>query len=61
MESTELRCPHCRETQYDTWEIGDGRDGNHNARCEECGKRFGITRRTEVWFTTVKRPRKETP
>lgn len=54
-ESTEMMCPYCGATQFDTWEYGDGKEGDFTARCDDCRKAFYFNRRIEVWFTTTKR------
>lgn len=49
----EIKCPYCEQAQMDPWDLYD-EDGDYECECQECGKRFAFTVKTEVWATSRK-------
>lgn len=47
--TVEITCPHCGYEEGDSWEHEEGED-----TCGDCGRRFNISRYTEVTYTTTK-------
>lgn len=48
--NSEIICPHCDYTYYDSWELED--DGEMN--CESCGKEFYVEKDITVTYSTSK-------
>ena len=54
MEATygsHLKCPHCGYEDPDSWELGDGGEGDGETECGRCGKPILWSRHVSVSYT----------
>ena len=49
-------CPHCGFEDRDSWEIGDGEEGDFDVDCSSCDKPFRCSRHITVRYTTKTQP-----
>lgn len=49
----EIVCPHCGYESPDSWEVGDGEDGDLGRQeCGDCGKPFYAARHIRITYLT---------
>jgi hypothetical protein len=52
--TTHAICPHCGYEDKDSWEIGDGGEGDFEVDCGHCDKPFLCSRQVSVYYSTKK-------
>jgi hypothetical protein len=49
-----LVCPHCGHKHDDSWEMGNGEEGDWDDECHSCGKALRAQRHITVKYSTEK-------
>ena len=47
-------CPFCGYEDHDSWEIGDGGEGETSVNCGSCDEEFLVSRHISVSYSTCK-------
>lgn len=50
----EAVCPFCGEEQGDSWELGNGGEGDGKTTCGSCDREFHWSRHVSVSYSTMK-------
>lgn len=48
-------CPYCGFIDQDSWEIGDGDEGDFDSTCGHCEKEYRVSRMTRIEYSTSKK------
>jgi len=54
LDTDQAVCPHCGFVDQDSWELGNGEDGQFVTDCGSCGKAFLVNRSIRITYSTEK-------
>jgi len=51
-------CPYCGYAERDSWEIGEGQEGDTDHDCGKCGATYDVCVSVDISYTTRKQTEK---